>query len=96
MTALMASGWSGMGVIEDIDRGLLDRFLAGPTHRSSLIVGRIGYEGIALVIQGLIMGGLAWLLGARVRQRPGRLRDAARGRGPRRLHLSRRCRARWR
>ena len=64
MTALMASGWSGMGVIEDIDRGLLDRFLAGPTHRSSLIVGRIGYEGIALVIQGLIMGGLAWLLGA--------------------------------
>jgi ABC-2 type transport system permease protein len=65
MTALMGSGWSGMGVIEDIDRGLLDRFLAGPTHRSSLIVGRIGYEAIALVIQGLIMGGLAWLLGAR-------------------------------
>jgi ABC-2 type transport system permease protein len=64
MTALMASGWSGMGVIEDIDRGLLDRFLAGPTHRSSLIVGRIGYEAIALIIQGLIMGGLAWLLGA--------------------------------
>jgi ABC-2 type transport system permease protein len=65
MTALMASGWSGMGVIEDIDRGLLDRFLAGPTHRSALIVGRIGYEAIALVIQGLIMGGLAWALGAR-------------------------------
>ncbi len=64
MTALMGSGWSGMGVIEDIDRGLLDRFLAGPTRRSALIVGRIGYEGIALVIQGLIMGGLAWLLGA--------------------------------
>ncbi len=64
MTALMASGWSGMGVIEDIDRGLLDRFLAGPTHRSSLIVGRIGYEGIALVVQGTIMGGLAWVLGA--------------------------------
>ena len=65
MTALMGSGWSGMGVIEDIDRGLLDRFLAGPTHRSSLIVGRIGYEALALVIQGLIMGVLAFLLGAR-------------------------------
>jgi ABC-2 type transport system permease protein len=64
MTALMGSGWSGMGVIEDIERGLLDRFLAGPTHRSSLIVGRISYEAIALVIQGLIMVGLAWLLGA--------------------------------
>jgi ABC-2 type transport system permease protein len=64
MTALMASGWSGMGVIEDIERGLLDRFLAGPTHRSSLIVGRIGYEALALTIQGAIMGALAWLLGA--------------------------------
>jgi ABC-2 type transport system permease protein len=70
MTALMASGWSGMGVIEDIDRGLLDRFLASPTHRSSLIVGRIGYEAIALVIQGLIMGGLAWLLGAQFASGP--------------------------
>lgn len=64
LTALMGSGWSGMGVIEDIDRGLLDRFLVAPTHRSSLIAGRIGYEGLALVIQGSIMAGLAWLLGA--------------------------------
>ena len=64
MTALMASGWSGMGIIEDIERGLLDRFLAGPTHRSSLIAGRIGYEAIALTIQGSIMGVLAWILGA--------------------------------
>ncbi len=65
LTALMSSGWSGMGLIDDIDRGLLDRFLVAPTHRSSNIVGRIVYEGIALVIQALIMGGLAWLLGAR-------------------------------
>jgi ABC-2 type transport system permease protein len=64
MTALMSSGWSGMGVIEDIDRGLMDRFLASPTHRSSLIVGRIAYEAMTLVIQAAIMGGLAWLLGA--------------------------------
>jgi ABC-2 type transport system permease protein len=64
MTALMASGWSGMGLIEDIERGLLDRFLAGPTHRSSLIAGRIGYEALALAIQGTIMGALAWVLGA--------------------------------
>jgi ABC-2 type transport system permease protein len=64
MTALMGSGWAGMGFIEDIDRGVLDRFLAGPTHRSSLIVGRMAYEATALAIQALIMGGLAWLLGA--------------------------------
>lgn len=64
MTALMGSGWAGMGFIEDIDRGILDRFLAGPTHRTSLIVGRMAYEATAIVIQALIMGGLAWLLGA--------------------------------
>ena len=39
MTALMSSGWSGMGIIEDMDRGLVDRFLASPVHRSSMIVG---------------------------------------------------------
>ena len=64
MTALMSSGWSGMGIIEDIDRGLLDRFLATPLHRSSMIVGRISYEALSLVIQASIIGGLAWLLGA--------------------------------
>ena len=64
MTALMSSGWSGMGIIEDIDRGLLDRFLATPLHRSSMIIGRISYEALSLVIQASIIGGLAWLMGA--------------------------------
>jgi ABC-2 type transport system permease protein len=64
MTALMSSGWSGMGIVEDIDRGLMDRFLVAPLHRSSMIVGRISYEALSLVIQALIIGGLAWLLGA--------------------------------
>ena len=30
MTALISSGWYGMGMIEDIDRGMMDRFLATP------------------------------------------------------------------
>jgi ABC-2 type transport system permease protein len=64
MTALFGSGWSGMGLLEDIDRGLLDRHLVAPTHRSSLIVGRIVYEALPLVVQAAIIGGLAWLLGA--------------------------------
>ena len=65
MTALFSSGWSGMGIIEDMDRGLMDRFLVAPMHRSSLIVGRVAYEAISLVLQALIIGGLAVLLGAR-------------------------------
>jgi ABC-2 type transport system permease protein len=64
MTALMSSGWAGMGIIEDMDRGLMDRFLVAPLHRSSLIVGRISYDALSLVLQALIIGGMAWLLGA--------------------------------
>ena len=64
MTALMSSGWSGMGIIEDMDRGLVDRFLASPVHRSSMIVGRISYEALSLIIQATIIGGLAWVMGA--------------------------------
>jgi ABC-2 type transport system permease protein len=65
MTALFSSGWSGMGTIDDMDRGLMDRFLVDPLHRSSLIVGRVLHEAVSLVVQILIIGGLAFLLGAR-------------------------------
>jgi ABC-2 type transport system permease protein len=70
MTALFSSGWSGMGIIEDIERGLMDRFLVAPTHRASLIVGRLAHEAVSLVIQVLIIGAVAWLLGARFESGP--------------------------
>lgn len=65
MTALFSCGWSGMGIIEDLDRGIMDRFLTSPVHRSALISGRTTYEAVSLLVQAGIIGGLAWLLGAR-------------------------------
>lgn len=65
MTAIFGSSWSGMGLIDDIDRGILDRFLAAPTHRSSLIVGRLVQDAISLLVQAMVIGAIAWLLGAR-------------------------------
>jgi ABC-2 type transport system permease protein len=65
MTALFSSGWSGMGTIEDIDRGIMDRFLVAPLHRASLIAGRDVADALSLFIQSLIIGGLALLMGAR-------------------------------
>ena len=41
MTCLFSAGWSGMDLIEDIDRGVIDRFLVSPASRSSLIAGRL-------------------------------------------------------
>jgi ABC-type Na+ transport system ATPase subunit NatA len=33
MTAAFAGGWAGMGVIEDLNRGVIDRFLVSPAAR---------------------------------------------------------------
>jgi ABC-2 type transport system permease protein len=65
MTALFSCGWSGMSIIEDLDRSIMDRLLATPIHRSAIIIGLNAYELVSLGIQALIMGGLAFLLGAR-------------------------------
>lgn len=65
MTALFSCGWSGMSIIEDLDRSIMDRLLATPMHRSAIIIGLNAYELVSLGIQALIMGGLALLLGAR-------------------------------
>ena len=54
-----------MSIIEDLDRSIMDRLLATPVHRSAIIVGLNVYELVSLVIQALIIGGLALLLGAR-------------------------------
>ena len=65
MTALFGCGWSGMSIIQDLDRSIIDRFLVTPVHRSAIIVGLTAYELVAFAIQAAIIGGLAWLLGAR-------------------------------
>lgn len=65
MTALFSCGWSGMSIIEDIDRSIVDRFLTTPIHRSAIIAGLNLYELVALLIQAAIIGGLAFVLGAR-------------------------------
>jgi ABC-2 type transport system permease protein len=65
MTALFWCGWSGMSVIEDLDRSIIDRYLTTPVHRSAIIGGLTVYELVTLAIQAAIIGGLALLLGAR-------------------------------
>lgn len=64
MTAFFAAGWAGMPVIEDIDRGVIDRFLVTPVRRTSLISGRLGQGALTIVIQSLIIVGLALITGA--------------------------------
>jgi ABC-2 type transport system permease protein len=64
MTALFSAGWSGMGIIEDLKEGVMDRFLIAPARRGGLIIGRIADMAIVLSIQSLIIVAIGLLLGA--------------------------------
>lgn len=64
MTAFFTAGWSGMPMIEDLERGVVDRFLVSPVRRSSLITGRLVQGSLQIVIQTLIIVGLAIATGA--------------------------------
>ncbi len=65
MSALFSSGWTGMGVIQDLDRGVMDRFLISPIQRPAIMLGRLLNLALIIVIQSLILFGLGACLGAR-------------------------------
>lgn len=65
MSALFSSGWTGMGVIEDLNRGVMDRFLVSPVQRLAIIVSRLMNLSFITVVQSLILFSLGALLGAR-------------------------------
>ena len=64
MTALFSAGWSGMGLIDDISHGVIDRFLVSPVRPSALIWGRLIQGGIVAVVQSAIILILALIIGA--------------------------------
>ena len=44
MTAFFSAGWTGMGLLEDLDRGVTDRLLTTPISRSALLAGRVAQQ----------------------------------------------------
>lgn len=64
MTAFFGSGWTGMPMIDEINRGVLDRFLVSPIRRTSLISARLISGSVTFAIQSLIIVGLALVAGA--------------------------------
>jgi ABC-2 type transport system permease protein len=50
MTAMCNSAWSGMALIEDLNRGVTARFLVSPVRREALIAGRLLKEAVVVVI----------------------------------------------
>ena len=65
MMALFGSSWAGTSYIQDMDRGVMDRFLTSPTSRTGLILATMIYQAVLTVVQTLVVLGVAWLAGAR-------------------------------
>lgn len=66
MTALFGSAWSGMGIIEDLTEGVMDRMLATPVNRAALISARVLHAALTVAVQSIIILLFGMLLGARV------------------------------
>lgn len=64
MLAVFSAGWSGMGAVEDIQSGVMDRMLASPVWRGSLNAGAVLYSAFSMMIQAVLIIVLALILGA--------------------------------
>jgi ABC-2 type transport system permease protein len=64
MLAVSSAGWSGMGFIEDIHGGVMDRQLASPVWRGALNAGTVLYTAVTIMVQTLLIVLLGLALGA--------------------------------
>ena len=55
MTALFSGGWSGMGAVQDLDRGFMDRLLVSPVNRTAIITGRLLQLAVVIFVQSSII-----------------------------------------
>ncbi|HTI70268.1 MAG TPA: ABC transporter permease [Candidatus Limnocylindria bacterium] len=65
MSALYSASFSGMGVLFDLERGVLDRFLVAPISRGAILGGRLCEGALTNMFQSLLLLGLGMLMGAR-------------------------------
>lgn len=65
MLAVSSAGWVGMGFIEDINRGTMDRLLVSPVWRGALNLGSVAQSVLTIVIQSVIVIALSLAVGAR-------------------------------
>lgn len=65
MLAISSAGWVGMGFIDDINRGTMDRLLVSPIWRGALNLGSVAQSVLTIVIQSVIVVALSLAVGAR-------------------------------
>jgi ABC-2 type transport system permease protein len=66
MNAFFSASWSGMGMVFDIERKFVERFLATPASQLSLVLSQIVRSALTAALQGAIILLVALVLGVRV------------------------------
>lgn len=66
MNAFFGGMWGGMAMINDLDRHVVDRFLAAPASRFAIVFSQVARAGIIAILQALILLVVALALGVRV------------------------------
>jgi ABC-2 type transport system permease protein len=65
MSAMASNMWAGMGTMEEIERGTLNRFLVTPVRRGAIMNANVIEQAVSTTAQSLIIVLLAWAAGAR-------------------------------
>jgi ABC-2 type transport system permease protein len=65
MSAVSASMWAGMGTLEEIDRGTLNRFLVTPVRRGAIMNANVLEQAVTITIQSVLLVLIGWAAGAR-------------------------------
>jgi ABC-2 type transport system permease protein len=64
MSAVSSNMWAGMGTMEEIERGTLNRFLTTPVSRSAIINANVVEQALSTTVQSVVIILLGWLGGA--------------------------------
>ena len=70
MLAVSSAGWTGMGFIEDINSGVMDRVLVTPAWRGALNLGSVAQSVISVLFQTALIVVLALVMGASLHNVP--------------------------
>src|SRR3954454_20384273 len=70
MLAVSSAGWTGMGFIEDIDSGVMDRMLVSPAWRGAFNLGSVAQSVISVLVQTALIVVLALIMGAALHNIP--------------------------
>jgi ABC-2 type transport system permease protein len=65
LTALNSAFQSGIGMVTDIEEGMLDKFLIAPIRRSSILIGKVMSDASRMALQALVIVLVSLLMGAR-------------------------------